>query len=76
MNVLFSERLFRMDTPHLSLVIPAYNESRRLPDTVHRCIAFLENSTPSWDIVVVDDGTRDDTAEVTCSIITGDARCF
>lgn len=63
-----------MDTPHLSLVIPAYNESRRLRDTLHRCIACLEHSAPSWEIVVVDDGSRDDTAEVARSVIAGDAR--
>lgn len=48
----------------LSIVIPAYNESARLPDTLRRIEAWLAASP--WDfheILVVDDGSKDRTAE-------------
>ncbi len=51
-----------MTSPFLSVVIPAYNESLRLPHTLGRCIAFLENWSETWEILVVDDGSVDDTA--------------
>jgi glycosyltransferase involved in cell wall biosynthesis len=50
-----------MDAPHLSLVIPAYNESHRLPATLQRSIEFLNQWGASWELVVVDDGSTDDT---------------
>jgi len=53
-----------MASPFLSVVIPAYNESLRLPHTLGRCVAFLESWNETWEIVVVDDGSSDDTAAV------------
>lgn len=47
----------------LSIVIPAYNEERRLPATLDRIVAWLERSPlPVLEILVVDDGSRDGTA--------------
>lgn len=53
-----------MAPPFLSVVIPAYNESLRLPHTLDQCLAFLEGWNETWEIVVVDDGSIDDTASV------------
>ncbi len=53
-----------MAPPFLSVVIPAYNESLRLPHTLDRCVTFLESWNNTWEIVVVDDGSVDDTASV------------
>ena len=48
--------------PELSIVIPAYNEERRLPEAL-RCIrAYLEARRISAEIIVVDDGSSDGTA--------------
>lgn len=52
-------------TRSLSIVIPAYNEERRLPATIKRLRCYLGQA--SWDfseILVVDDGSRDATARV------------
>jgi glycosyltransferase involved in cell wall biosynthesis len=59
---------------YLSLVIPAYNESRRILDTLQRCIAYLQLWTPSWEMVIVDDGSTDDTASRVESISAADPR--
>jgi dolichyl-phosphate beta-glucosyltransferase len=49
----------------LSIVIPAYNEERRLPATLDRILAYREASpVPMAEILVVDDGSRDGTAAV------------
>jgi dolichyl-phosphate beta-glucosyltransferase len=47
----------------LSVVIPAYNEERRLPPTLEHLRAFLDQRGDTYEIVVVDDGSRDATAE-------------
>jgi glycosyltransferase involved in cell wall biosynthesis len=48
----------------ISIIIPAYNEAQRLPATMRKVLEYLGRS--AWDfaeIVVVDDGSRDGTAE-------------
>ncbi len=50
--------------PDLSVVIPAYNESERLPPFLERTASFLDLRTSPYEILVVDDGSRDDTARV------------
>ncbi len=51
-------------SPELSVVIPAYNEAERLPPTLARVVAYLEERGLDYEVVVVDDGSRDPTAEV------------
>ncbi len=53
-----------MASPFLSVVVPAYNEALRLPHTLGRCVAFLESWNETWEIIVVDDGSSDDTAAI------------
>jgi dolichyl-phosphate beta-glucosyltransferase len=48
--------------PELSIVIPAYNEERRLPETLRRIGKYLEARRVSAEVIVVDDGSRDATA--------------
>jgi glycosyltransferase involved in cell wall biosynthesis len=50
--------------PNLSIVIPSYNEELRLPATLERIAAFLPNLGAETEILVVDDGSKDRTAEV------------
>jgi glycosyltransferase involved in cell wall biosynthesis len=48
--------------PHLSIVIPSYNYARFLPDCLDRI--FRQNAAPEFEVVIVDDGSTDDTGEV------------
>jgi glycosyltransferase involved in cell wall biosynthesis len=50
--------------PELSIVIPAYNEELRLPASLERIAAFLHSNGRPAEVIVVDDGSRDRTAEV------------
>jgi len=48
----------------LSVVIPAYNEALRLGPTLERVVAYLRGRGMSYEVLVVDDGSTDATAEV------------
>lgn len=48
----------------LSVVIPAFNEEQRLPGTLATILPFLRSRGETFEVVVVDDGSRDRTAEV------------
>jgi dolichyl-phosphate beta-glucosyltransferase len=45
----------------LSVVIPAFNEAERLPPTLERVLAYLRGCGRSYEVVLVDDGSRDQT---------------
>ncbi len=48
----------------LSIVVPAYNEEQRLPPTLERLHAYLSTQPMTYEIVIVDDGSRDRTCAV------------
>jgi dolichyl-phosphate beta-glucosyltransferase len=48
----------------LSIVIPAFNEERRLPKTLDRVVAYLQTKSERAEVIVVDDGSTDATARV------------
>ncbi len=51
-------------SPFLTIVIPAYNEERRLPLTLPQVIAFAQTQPFPVEIVVVDNASTDRTAEI------------
>lgn len=48
----------------LSIVVPAYNEERRLPPTLIDIIDYFDRRGFSYEVIVIDDGSRDSTPEV------------
>lgn len=48
----------------LSVVIPAYNEEKRLGQTLRRISGFLSEKGYSFEIIVVDDGSSDGTESI------------
>jgi glycosyltransferase involved in cell wall biosynthesis len=50
--------------PEFSIIIPAYNEERRLPQTLERIAAYVHISRRETEILVVDDGSTDRTAAI------------
>jgi len=53
-----------MDRPFMSLVVPAYNEQSRLPATLEKLRAFLQKQPSRYEVLVVDDGSRDRTTAI------------
>lgn len=49
---------------YLSVIIPAYNEERRLPKTLIEIDKYLRHQDYDYEIIVVNDGSKDRTAEV------------
>ena len=46
-----------------SVVIPAFNEAQRLPASLREVVAFFDGRDEPYEIIVVDDGSRDATCE-------------
>lgn len=55
--------------PEISIVIPAFEEQDRLGDSVRKIFEYIEAEKLSAELIVVDDGSRDKTAEI------GEAAC-
>ncbi|MBI4118680.1 MAG: glycosyltransferase family 2 protein [Parcubacteria group bacterium] len=53
-----------MKEPYLSLVIPAYNEAKRIGRTLARIKEYLSAQNYSYEVLMVVDGAKDRTAEV------------
>ena len=54
----------------VSVVIPIYNEEENLPDLVERVGAALSRSRRSFELICVDDGSRDDSAALLYELAT------
>ena len=53
----------------LSIVVPAYNEEQRLAPTLEKLHAFLMTQPLRYEIVVVDDGSKDKTCDLVISLM-------
>lgn len=58
----------------LSVVVPVFNEERTLPEFRRRLIAAIEPLGGDWEVVFVDDGSTDASAEVLARLHTEDPR--
>ncbi len=54
----------QFESPFLSVVIPAYNEEQRLPDSLRPIMAYLDLQPYRSEMIVADDGSTDATAAV------------
>lgn len=52
------------EQPFLSIIIPAYNEERRLPPTLQKIADFLRQQPYSAEVIVVENGSTDRTGDV------------
>jgi glycosyltransferase involved in cell wall biosynthesis len=63
-----------VETPVLSVVAPAYNEAKNLVAFVEAVTGVLENIGEPWELVFVDDGSKDDTLGMLLAARANDAR--
>lgn len=57
---------------YISLIIPAFNEEKRIGQSLDRILSFLRSQPYSFEIIVVDDDSQDRTAEVVRSCCQAD----
>ncbi|MCP3982006.1 MAG: glycosyltransferase family 2 protein [bacterium] len=60
-----------MSRPHLSVVIPAYNEEARLGPSLARVLDYLDRNRIDGEVLVVDDGSSDGTEHVAHEMLDG-----
>ncbi|MCC6188277.1 MAG: glycosyltransferase family 2 protein [Anaerolineales bacterium] len=60
--------------PALTVIIPAYNEVDRLPRHLAHVLAYLCQHYPAFELIVVDDGSRDGTASAVRAALAGEPR--
>ena len=53
----------------VAVVVPAYNEEQRLAPTLDKLHAFLQTQPLRYEIVVVDDGSKDKTCDLVISMM-------
>lgn len=54
--------------PYLSVVIPAYNEETRIAKSLEKIYLYLQQQSYTYELIVVDDGSRDQTIRVVTDI--------
>jgi predicted glycoside hydrolase/deacetylase ChbG (UPF0249 family) len=62
------------ETPALTVVLPAYDEARHLAENLRRLIRHLDREEMAFEVVVVDDGSRDGTGDAAEEVARDDAR--
>ena len=50
--------------PSLSIVVPAYNEEAAIADTVSRCDAAAARCTDDYEVIALDDASKDGTLAI------------
>jgi len=55
----------------VSIVIPAFNESRRIASSLQRIVEYADHHLREYEIIVVDDGSSDGTADVVTTALSG-----
>ncbi len=60
----------------ISVIIPAYNEEKRLKKTLELIVAYLERKKHSYEIIVVNDGSTDKTKDVVLEFHNKKIRIF
>jgi len=58
----------------LSIVIPAYNEAERLDPHLGPVLKYLDDNYPSYELIIVDDGSKDATAKKVAAAIASEPR--
>ena len=55
----------------ISIVVPIFNEQENLPALRQRLAAAMETTGKDWEIIFVDDGSRDESRRGSCSLFIG-----
>lgn len=64
----------KAEKPVISVVIPAYNEGQGIAITIQHIAEILDSCEKNWEIVIVDDGSRDQTYQQICQLSAADPK--
>ncbi|GHO72158.1 hypothetical protein KSC_110500 [Ktedonobacter sp. SOSP1-52] len=62
------------DTPIYSIVAPIYNEAETLPHFYQRAISVMEGVGESFELIFINDGSRDESYNILCRLHNQDVR--
>lgn len=57
--------------PLISVIVPCYNQAIFLPEALE---SLLKQTFQNWEVIIVDDGSPDNTKEVSCNYLARDCR--
>ena len=60
--------------PTISIIAPIFNESGNLPELYRRIEEVMEQATESWELILIDDGSTDDSADLIRKLARDDDR--
>jgi len=60
--------------PRLSVIVPAFNEASRIVSSIAGILEYLEENYPDSELIVVDDGSSDDTLRVAERLLKSSTR--
>lgn len=63
-----------MSSPKYSIISPIFNESGNIPDLYIRLRDVLDSTGESWELILIDDGSTDDSADLIRDYANQDAR--
>lgn len=63
-----------MPSPTFSIVVPVFNEAESLPELHRRVTAVMQKLGEPWELILVNDGSTDSSAEAMRGLAAGDAR--
>lgn len=59
---------------NLSVFFPAYNEGGQIENTVKKALSILDKIAGKWEILIINDGSSDDTLKIATGLAAGDKR--
>ena len=63
-----SEAVSFVDNPELSIIVPTFMEASNIPILVREISSALEPILPEWELIIVDDNSRDGTEDACGSL--------
>ncbi len=60
--------MFFIDNPELSIIVPTFREAQNIPILVREISTALEHVLPEWELIIVDDNSRDGTEDACVSL--------
>ena len=61
-----------MSTPLISIITPIFNEAKSIPELYRRVSQVMESSGHTWELIMVDDGSTDGSADLIRQLVSQD----